>query len=128
MGAQSSLKSRAPEASPDEIAVCSGPGCGVLMIYREHRLPGSFLALRASFSRCVGCTKHGGKGPDGSRTAAVIEDVEFLLAVGENAYQIAPRVGYRSLPTMYRLLKRRGREDLIVGLLASVADADPLAG
>jgi hypothetical protein len=51
--------------------------------------------------------------------------MEFLLAVGENVHQIAPRVGYRNMTTMYRLLKRRGRVDLIERLQATVADVDP---
>jgi len=109
---------------PDDIAVCGGPRCGVLMTYREHRYPGDFLAIRATRTRCNECSRHGGKGRDGGKSAAVIEDIEFLLAIGENVFQIMPRVGYRNLATLYRLLKRHGREDLIGRLQDSTGDED----
>lgn len=125
MGVSTPLRPHAAKALPGEIVACSGPGCGVLMVYPEYRLTDDFLAIRATVSRCTGCSKHGGKGADGCKSAGVIEDLEFLLAAGENAHQIAPRVGYRSLPSLYRMLSRRGRKDLTVRLLASIEDAEP---
>jgi hypothetical protein len=95
------------------------------MLYPEHRAPDDFLVVRATSTRCSGCSRHGGKGPDGGKTAGVIEDLEFLLAIGENAYQIGPRLGYRSLPSLYRLLARRGRRDLMERLLETVEDSKP---
>ncbi|MGO1563153.1 MAG: hypothetical protein ACTHW7_15160 [Actinomycetaceae bacterium] len=46
------------------------------------------------------------------RMAAVVEDVEWMLAGGEHPDRIVPRVGYRSLDSLTKRLEAVGRNDL----------------
>lgn len=46
------------------------------------------------------------------RTAALIEDAEWLAAVGEGLTQATRRLGYRDHETLRRTLSRAGRIDL----------------
>ena len=46
------------------------------------------------------------------RMAAVVEDVEWMLAGGEHPDRIVSRVGYRSLDSLTRRLEAIRRHDL----------------
>lgn len=46
--------------------------------------------------------------------AALVEDVQWLLASGESTWQIATRLGYRQRASLERALMRAGRDDLAI--------------
>lgn len=49
---------------------------------------------------------------------AVVEDVEFMLATGENINGVMRRLGYASEGSLERMLLRAGRGDLMTKLRA----------
>lgn len=55
-----------------------------------------------------------------SDQAALIEDVEFLLSVGEGCATIARRLGYRDSRSLSRQMHRSGRPDLATAVLPKV--------
>lgn len=54
----------------------------------------------------------------GTRTAAVVEDCEFMADAGETLTGAARRLGYRDRSVLDRVLARAGRADLVARLKA----------
>lgn len=52
----------------------------------------------------------------GPRTAAVIEDAEFLANHGVPLADAAPRLGYKTAKDLERTLHRAGRYDIVTRL------------
>ena len=58
------------------------------------------------------------------RRAAQIEDLEFLLSVGEYPERAVVRCGFQNVGSAWRLLRRWGRPDLAAQLLAAMRKLD----
>ena len=58
------------------------------------------------------------------RRAAQIEDLEFLLSVGEYPERAATRCGFQNVDNAWSLLRKWGRPDLATQLLAAMPPLD----
>lgn len=69
------------------------------------------IQTRRQFTDCTPCSQ--------PRTAAKLEDIEFLTRTGCGRDETAQRTGYRSPTSMERFLYRHGRQDLIRKMLVN---------
>lgn len=63
--------------------------------------------------------------PTAERRAAQIEDLEFLLSVGEYPERAVTRCGLANLDSAWSLLRRWGRADLAAHLMSLVPSLEP---
>lgn len=62
--------------------------------------------------------------PTAQRRAAQIEDLEFLLSVGESPERAVARCGFQNVDSAWSLLRKWGRPDLAARILAAMPPLD----